>query len=826
VTDFPSNPTEGQTFEAPNGVIYTFSAGAWYVSAPTIGEPVPGPQGPEGPQGEQGIPGPQGATGPQGPAGPTGATGPKGDTGTTGPQGQTGAAGPQGPIGPTGPQGPAGTGINMLGQVPTEGDLPANATQGDSWIVEATGDLWTWNGSVWVNLGPIQGPPGEQGIQGPTGPMGPAGADGVDGAPGAEGPAGPAGPQGIQGNQGPIGPTGLTGPQGLKGDTGSTGATGPQGPKGDTGATGGIGPQGPKGDTGDTGPQGIQGVQGPIGGTGPAGATGATGPAGPGIAVGGTTGQMLVKSSNADFATSWATPLTESAADARYVNTVGDIMTGMLTLKGLDQGLTINSQDGAARLLFSSGSKLLWRLAHGAHTPGSDASAELALTNLAEDDVVRTVFSAHRDAQQIFMWGGNDTVAPLHIRNGTSNVTPVSPAINIGRTVTGDIGAEVAWTLGNGTAYIRRAGISGRRVGTGGALDLSVLATDGSTYRPVITANADGTVLLNNSLHLPDGTVALPAVAFAAQPNTGIYRRGPSQLGFSIGNLENLWLGVTTFQSNVSNHFFVSPGTSNQQNIHFDRGVNTSGWTRLNFRAGGLDRWRFEVAGGESTGNAGSNLTLTSFDDAGVGIVSFMQFNRANRQVGINGAVIGSGVVTIRTNAVNPGEDAFEVMNVNTDSNGYVGMNFRTAAGAFRAALRGERPGNNNGDLGVWTGVSGVATRAATFRSGGNLDVIGSITSAGAAVTSTRTVKTDVVPAPSQMERFKKMRVVNFKRTECENPREELGFISEEVAEVFPDAVTPDGAIHLMDLIASLTSVVQEQQAQIDELKALLVEKA
>lgn len=54
--------------------------------------------------------------------------------------------------------------------------------------------------------------------------------------------------------------------------------------------TGTIGPQGP---------QGIQGIQGP---------TGADGAAGVGVPTGGTTGQVLSKSSSTDYATQWITP--------------------------------------------------------------------------------------------------------------------------------------------------------------------------------------------------------------------------------------------------------------------------------------------------------------------------------------------------------------------------------------------------------------------------------------------------------------------------------------------------------------------------------------
>lgn len=81
-----------------------------------------------------------------------------------------------------------------------------------------------------------------------------------------------------------------------------------KGPKGDTGEQGPEGPQGQKGDTGDTGPQG---PQGPIGETGPQGERGPKGDTGPqgnpgvGVPAGGTTGQVLAKSSNNDYETQW-----------------------------------------------------------------------------------------------------------------------------------------------------------------------------------------------------------------------------------------------------------------------------------------------------------------------------------------------------------------------------------------------------------------------------------------------------------------------------------------------------------------------------------------
>jgi hypothetical protein len=286
-----------------------------------------GPVGPAGPAGADGMTGPAGPAGADGMAGPAGPQGPQGPTGMTGPagpqgpQGETGLQGPVGPTGPTGPQGEPGTGINLLGSVPTAADLPASGNPGDLYIVLADGNGYAWDGAMWNNVGQIQGPAGPQGESGPAGPQGPPGADGIAGP---AGPAGPQGPQGETGLQGPVGMTGPTGPQGepgtginllgsvptvadlpASGNPGDLyivqtdgngyawdgamwnnvgqiqGPAGPQGEPGPAGADGMVGPQGPQGPIGMTGPAGPQGPQGEVGPQGPAGADGMTGPAGP-----------------------------------------------------------------------------------------------------------------------------------------------------------------------------------------------------------------------------------------------------------------------------------------------------------------------------------------------------------------------------------------------------------------------------------------------------------------------------------------------------------------------------------------------------------------
>jgi hypothetical protein len=111
-------------------------------------------------------------------------------------------AGEVGPIGPTGAQ---GTSITVKGQVAAVVNLPSVGNIiNDAYIVSANGNLYVWNGSSWINAGPIVGPTGAQGVTGPQGVVGPTGPTSTVAGP--TGPQGNLGPTGPQGNVGPTGP--------------------------------------------------------------------------------------------------------------------------------------------------------------------------------------------------------------------------------------------------------------------------------------------------------------------------------------------------------------------------------------------------------------------------------------------------------------------------------------------------------------------------------------------------------------------------------------------------------------------------------------------
>lgn len=197
-----------------------------------------------------------------------------------------------------------------------------------------------------------QGPQGEQGPEGPQGPKGDKGEKGVEGKRGPKGERGERGLSGADGERGPIGPQGAQGEPGERGPSGPEGRPGEVGPQGLQGERGQRGQRGEKGDPGEQGEDGrsayeiavangfrgteeewLLSLRGRDGAKGRDGASGAPGPqgytglsayqiaqldgftgteeqwleslVGPGVAPGGTAGQILAKVDGTDYNTTW-----------------------------------------------------------------------------------------------------------------------------------------------------------------------------------------------------------------------------------------------------------------------------------------------------------------------------------------------------------------------------------------------------------------------------------------------------------------------------------------------------------------------------------------
>lgn len=136
--------------------------------------------------------------------------------------------------GDKGDKGDPGTGVKIVGSLPSETQLPSNytGTIGDVYITQNTGHGWMWNGTSFIDIGEIKGPKGDKGDKGDIGLTGPSGPQGDKGDQGEQGEPGVDGEPGPQGDPGPEGPQGETGPQGTQGNPGA------QGPPGDANISG------------------------------------------------------------------------------------------------------------------------------------------------------------------------------------------------------------------------------------------------------------------------------------------------------------------------------------------------------------------------------------------------------------------------------------------------------------------------------------------------------------------------------------------------------------------------------------------------------------
>jgi len=188
-----------------------------------------------------------GVTGQTGATGITGAVGNTGATGLTGVTGNTGATGLTGVTGATGITGDDGQ-FSVAATTP-----PASPEVGDAWYDSASGNLYVYYDSYWVEAASANdGPTGNTGATGATGATGLTGVTGDDGQFSTVATTPPAAPEAgdawydassgnvyiyydgywveaASANDGPTGNTGPTGPTGITGSTGGTGPTGPTG---------------------------------------------------------------------------------------------------------------------------------------------------------------------------------------------------------------------------------------------------------------------------------------------------------------------------------------------------------------------------------------------------------------------------------------------------------------------------------------------------------------------------------------------------------------------------------------------------------------------
>ena len=301
--------------------------------------------------------------------------------------------------------------------------------------------------------------------------------------------------------------------------------------------------------------------------------------------------------------------------------------------------------------------------------------------------------------------------------------------------------------------------------------------------------------IFSDNKRAPAGTAAAPSFAFNDSTGTGVYLVSPGVLGLSTAGVQrvvvdaNGSVGIGTASPSYSLHVragnAIAVQPTDPTNGATLRAINTGGTAYI-----GLD---------SSAGGLGAAYGLHMYHTGAYPIV-FTTNNTERMRLDASGTLsiggnFGYGGLSIsKTGSLSPG--VFIWLNATATNQKYISFEY-----------------NGNGGSGSITpnGTGNVA-----FNTG----------------PSDHRLKEEVKPFTSGLQKVLELKPVSFKWKESQ--KEDYGFIAHELQEVIPEAVTgqkdavneegkPDYQAIFpapAQMIASLVSAIQEQQAQIEALKA------
>lgn len=317
---------------------------------------------------------------------------------------------------------------------------------------------------------------------------------------------------------------------------------------------------------------------------------------------------------------------------------------------------------------------------------------------------------------------------------------------------------------------------------------------------------------------VPDGSAASPSFAFQNSSGTGFYRVSANVLGISTAGVQrvvvdasgNVGVGRATNLTGSANFKAIGIGATGTimagattggaymaQNLYFDGAVwryLINGTALLYEQAGGSHTWFYAASG--TGGNSSSNIQAMTLDSSGQLTVGTSSLSSTTRHViyGYGGSSENASLIVRSTepsDADRPAISLYKVQNSSATTQRFMTFLINGAGSAI-----GSGQINANG------------ASAAAFGS-----------------YSDRRLKENIAPLAGELEKVLALNPVEFDFKDGSG--HQVGFIAQEMEEIYPDAVSVLGETEEMKMItgwdkttARLVKAIQEQQVMIEDLKA------
>jgi hypothetical protein len=320
-----------------------------------------------------------------------------------------------------------------------------------------------------------------------------------------------------------------------------------------------------------------------------------------------------------------------------------------------------------------------------------------------------------------------------------------------------------------------------------------------------------------------DGAVGTPSIGFSSDTDTGIYRIGANQIGFSTGGAQRLSISTGSVTSSLN----LNISKSNPEIAIDPPSVSERLFA---FKTNGSARWAIRCRNvAESGGNTGSPLSLARHDDTGALLGWGFTVNRDTGHWIFNGlAPLADTTVRIVTKTDVASERALNLVNANDDPLASVGIDFNSGGGGgTRASIDGGRSAFStlSGRLVFSTYFGSTKNAVLTLERDQSAAFTGAVTAISFTPTSDRRLKTDIERIGSSLDRIEQIIGCTFTMF----GKRKAGVLAQDVAAVLPEAQSettiplPGGGNALgvdpMAVIGLLVEGIKELRAEVRKLK-------